>query len=562
MPSRRTSTRLAVGVAVLVVAAGGAAASYAAVNSGPSGYRTATVSRATVRQTLDLTGTLTPVADANVSFPISGTVATVNVKEGQQVADGQTLATLDTTTLRAQVTAARGTLATAQAKLASDEAAQASGSTSTSSSTATTPSSTSTSGTARAPSGAATGLAAAQRAVTTAQKKADTDLAAARRTLQAELNACPALTGPSTAGGSPSAAGTTSPDATPSTTATATPTPSPNGDTGTGAATSCTTAAQSVLNAQQQVSRDQQQVAQLEASLTRLVGAAATTASTTSTATTPAATSPTSTRSGTGSSGSSASVTAADLAADQAAIDAAQAELAVTEQNEEAATLAAPISGTVVAVNVAKGQAASTSTAAFRIVGSSGQQAALTVSDSHVRQLKVGLPATVTPDGTSTPLAAHVASVSVFGTTTSSGTVTYPVVVALDDAAAASTIGADATVQITVATARNVVAVPTSAIHHTGTLTTVTTLLSGKPITTRITTGASGDDLTQVLSGLQVGEQVVLADLSASVPTSSTTSQITRRLTDGGAPAGGFGTGGFGGGTGGFGPGGGPQPGG
>jgi hypothetical protein len=58
-------------------------------------------------------------------------------------------------------------------------------------------------------------------------------------------------------------------------------------------------------------------------------------------------------------------------------------------------------------------------------------------------------------------------------------------------------------------------------VHSLGTISTVTVLTKGKPVLTRITTGAVGTDRTEVKSGLTAGQQVVLADLSTPLPTSS-----------------------------------------
>ena len=45
---------------------------------------------------LDAVGTLTPVHQADVAFPVSGTVATVDVQPGQHVTAGQPLGALTT----------------------------------------------------------------------------------------------------------------------------------------------------------------------------------------------------------------------------------------------------------------------------------------------------------------------------------------------------------------------------------------------------------------------------------------------------------------------------------
>ena len=94
--------------------------------SSPS-YRTASVERADVDATLDGLGTIQPINQANLSFPVAGNVGSVSAVVGQQVAVGETLAQLDTTALDAQVASAQSAVAAAQARLASDASNQTSG---------------------------------------------------------------------------------------------------------------------------------------------------------------------------------------------------------------------------------------------------------------------------------------------------------------------------------------------------------------------------------------------------------------------------------------------------
>jgi hypothetical protein len=98
-------------------------------------------------------------------------------------------------------------------------------------------------------------------------------------------------------------------------------------------------------------------------------------------------------------------------------------------------------------------------------------------------------------------------------------------------------------VAITLATVKNAVAVPTSAIQSIGSASVVTVLQAGKPATVRVVVGAAGPVLTQVTSGLTVGVQVVLATMSTPLPTNSNPFS-TRGLTGGGGGFGGGQTGG------------------
>ena len=62
-------------------------------------------------------GEVVPVQKASLSFPMTGMVTTVPVKEGQTLAAGQTLVTLDTTILQAQVKEAHANLAAMQTQV-------------------------------------------------------------------------------------------------------------------------------------------------------------------------------------------------------------------------------------------------------------------------------------------------------------------------------------------------------------------------------------------------------------------------------------------------------------
>ncbi|NTW15420.1 MAG: efflux RND transporter periplasmic adaptor subunit [Candidatus Moranbacteria bacterium] len=66
-------------------------------------YETEAVSRATVMQTVSVTGELVPKSYADLSYASVGTVGKVLVARGDTVKKGQTVATLDTSVLRSQL---------------------------------------------------------------------------------------------------------------------------------------------------------------------------------------------------------------------------------------------------------------------------------------------------------------------------------------------------------------------------------------------------------------------------------------------------------------------------
>lgn len=63
-------------------------------------------------------GQVVPVQHAELSFPLTGDVKTVEVQAGEKVSSGQTLVTLDTTILEAKVTEAEAKVTSAQTQVA------------------------------------------------------------------------------------------------------------------------------------------------------------------------------------------------------------------------------------------------------------------------------------------------------------------------------------------------------------------------------------------------------------------------------------------------------------
>jgi alanine dehydrogenase len=115
----------------------------------------------------------------------------------------------------------------------------------------------------------------------------------------------------------------------------------------------------------------------------------------------------------------------------------------------------------------------------------------------------------------------------------------FPVTVTVESTRTVSE-GSTAAVSIVVGTARNAITVPASAITRTGTRSLVS-VLKGQTVTrTVVTVGVVGTRRASITNGLKAGSTVVLADLSAAVP-SSTTSTTQRFQNSGGT--GGFGPG-------------------
>ena len=258
-----------------------------------------------------------------------------------------------------------------------------------------------------------------------AQQQVDADLLAAEQALAAADQICAASPTP------------------PASTTTPTPThdahdthDDPTVDDGDASATACRAALQAVLDAQHTVSQSQTALAQASTALDALLQTRASTSSGNGTSPQSRAQSqsPSSSGSGgTGGTGASSSPSAADLIAYQKAVDAAALQLAVAEQAVAQATIASPIAGTVVAVDLAVGDdvTAGSATQTIVVVGAGGYEVTATIGVDDLRAVKVGQAATIVPDGSDRPIKGQVVNIGIAGTS-ASGTTSYPVVIGID----------------------------------------------------------------------------------------------------------------------------------
>jgi len=529
-------------IAAVVVAGVLGGRALADSSSQVASFRTASVKRATVTQTEQRSGIIEPVAAGTVAFPISGVVTSVGVQPGQAVTTGQTLAALDTSALEAELTAQQATLAAAQLTLnnalngvSTSPAGSSNGSSSASRSSSSGSSNSSSGGRSSSSSGGGANSAAldpARQAVAADQQKVDSAMTTAQTALKSAASSC----GSSSSGSSkPSSSTTSSTSSTSSTSTTSTTAPPQQ----TGQSSQCNADLQAALTSQQQLSATQGDLAKAESALDSMLSKI-----------TPAASSG---QQGTG--GSAAPVqttslsgpTSAELVADQASADAAQANVTAAQQDLAQGTIVSPIDGTVAAVNMKVGDhvGAASSTENIVVVGPGGYEVTTTVPVTDIGNVKLADASSVVPDGSGSAIDGKVVSIGVVPTTSGS-TTTYPVVIGMDGSPDGLRNGGDASVTITLNQVNDVLAVPTSAIRTAGAgAFHIVQVLSGSTTrTTPVQVGAIGPDLTQITSGLQEGQQVVIADLNAPLPSNTTT-----RLGGGGGGALGGGGGAFGGAT-------------
>jgi macrolide-specific efflux system membrane fusion protein len=149
----------------------------------------------------------------------------------------------------------------------------------------------------------------------------------------------------------------------------------------------------------------------------------------------------------------------------------------------------------------------SSSTSPFIVLTNlSSMQVVVPLSESEVESVRVGQTATVAIEALSGhKVAAHVLSIASLPASSSSGVVSYDVTFRLDQLETGVKAGMSATAEVVVTQAEGL-NVPTSAISGG----TVTVVQGAEHVARAVTTGLAGNTSTIILSGLKVGEKVVL----------------------------------------------------
>jgi macrolide-specific efflux system membrane fusion protein len=139
----------------------------------------------------------------------------------------------------------------------------------------------------------------------------------------------------------------------------------------------------------------------------------------------------------------------------------------------------------------------------------------LTADETDIASIAVGQAASITFDALpGHPLSGAVVAINPVPTT-SNGVVTYSVRVSLDPAAAEAAgvrVGMTASASIVTASRQGVVVVASRAIKTQGGARTVQVLAGeGETETRQVQTGLTGGTLTEIVSGLQAGDKVVVS---------------------------------------------------
>ncbi len=203
------------------------------------------------------------------------------------------------------------------------------------------------------------------------------------------------------------------------------------------------------------------------------------------------------------------------IAADKASLLQAQQTVDTAQQQLAGATITAPESGTIVAVNVVPGTTAPSGDAVQLMTTEVDVTADFAESD--VTKISNGQKATVTITATGDQVAGTVTTVEPVASTSGAGSVvSYSVTVALDNPPAKALPGMSAQVAVAINEADNVVAVPAIALEGANGNYAVRVQGSDGSITTvPVEVGLVTSSLAEIKSGVSAGEAIVTGTTSS-----------------------------------------------
>ncbi len=212
-------------------------------------------------------------------------------------------------------------------------------------------------------------------------------------------------------------------------------------------------------------------------------------------------------------------VTDATLAADRARVLEARQRLDRAERALGNATLTSPVDGVVGSLDLRRGE--SSVGRSVVVVGDGAARMTIEVPLSLRALVSPGLDAGVGGLGSRRDLPGRVTSVSVVPTSPT-GTPTYTATIVVDDPDQTLRGGIRAEAELTLRTAADVLTIPVSAATRTADDTATVEVVTGATATTAevvaVETGTVGTSHLEVLSGLEAGQLVVLADRRLPLP--------------------------------------------
>lgn len=173
----------------------------------------------------------------------------------------------------------------------------------------------------------------------------------------------------------------------------------------------------------------------------------------------------------------------------------------------------------VASVSVFAGQQAAADTG-FVIVGAGAVQVTAPIPLADMPVVTRGLSAAVLPAGSVTPATGSVESVGLLPASGSSGSTSFPATILVASPPVTMASGASVSATITTRSVPYAVRVPVSALSGINATRGSVSMLSADAVTTKqVVVGAVGGGWAQISSGLVVGDEVVIADVTSALPT-------------------------------------------
>ena len=202
--------------------------------------------------------------------------------------------------------------------------------------------------------------------------------------------------------------------------------------------------------------------------------------------------------------------------------------------------ITSPIAGKINSITIAEGMVLSTSANTQRVaslITEGTPLATLTISEIDVPNVSVGQKVTMTIDSiTDKTYTGKVTSIDRLGTTSNNVTA-YPVIVKFDTASEAILPKMALSAKLVIEAKNDVLMVPLSAIQTANNRSVVILIKNGQQQSIVVETGITSDTQTEILSGLNEGDEILTTTVSQSSQNAGT------------SPFSSFGSGGFGGGT-------------
>jgi HlyD family secretion protein len=188
----------------------------------------------------------------------------------------------------------------------------------------------------------------------------------------------------------------------------------------------------------------------------------------------------------------------------------AELSLQMAQRRLAGTVIKAPISGRVLSVGGKVGSEVSPGGTGFIVLGDvTGLSVRAEVSEADVGRLAVGQEASITLPNRAEAVAGRVSQLDPAGTV-SDRLVRYGALVVFDEAGADVLLGQSATVAVTVASASDVLYVPTAAVADvSGETGVVTVRLGGREQVRSVRIGLRGEQYTEIVDGLGEGDEVV-----------------------------------------------------